>query len=55
MRRWKATRLHIPTGKISEAEFDALTRKEALEQVNAWNASLPGTWQYWLIDEGRPV
>jgi len=51
MRRWSARRLHIPTGERSIAEFDALNRKEALEQVNAWNESLPGIWQYWLLGE----
>lgn len=52
MNDWRYTWLHIPTATKGErtlayGELQVYTRKDLLERLNAWNASQPGTWQYW--------
>ena len=59
MKRYQCMRLYIPKMDKSVATFDAFDEREALEQVNHWNGSMPGKWQYWMTPAqqagGKPV
>lgn len=59
----KFNRMHIPSGRVTEGEFNASHSEifaapdyyafKVIEQtklflVNKWNANLPKEWKYWL-------
>lgn len=60
MWRYTYNRLHIPSGSRSEGtkhydESSALLAQRALfEDLNDWNRSAPGIWQYWLTPGAVP-
>jgi hypothetical protein len=44
--RW----LNIPTGSRGTGQTtNPVTRLALLEQLNTWNGSNPGVWQYWAV------
>lgn len=58
MRRFRFSRLYIPTGEISEGEMDALSFAQLCESLNSYNESAPTRhlWKYWTTDHtGRII
>lgn len=39
--------LHVPTGKTGSHSREFWNEAEFLKNLNWWNRSAPGLWQYW--------
>ena len=48
MRRYAFKRMLIPTKEVTDGEIVVIDDRDLLVQLNEWNASAPGLWQYWI-------
>lgn len=62
-------RLHIPSGSITDGEFNAFhhfmlgddvgcfppraVEKAKVKLIEQWNRQQPDTWQYWLVENAE--